>query len=218
MSAHQPPSTVHPEGATGAYSPGRVRTAGLLLAGGAAAWAVGTTIVGDRIQEGIHVLDTVTGMAFVVGVAALAWLVLTTRACGTGVGRAIPVVLLALLAGAFTVNAASLGYATHEEFPLPLMILDAAWPLGQLFVLVMGIAVAVVGRFRGSVRWQPLLCGLWFPVSMLAHLALGSTGSVRVSAAWLVLAHVALGVRLLLRPADVAHQTCAGPGAVRSSW
>ena len=185
------------------YPPGRVRAAGLLLAGGAAAWAVGTTVVGDRIKEGIHLLDTVTGMAFLVGVAALAWIVLVTRASGAGAGRWIPVVLMVVLAGAFALNVASLGYATHDEFPLPLMILDACWPLGQLIVLVMGIAVAIVGCYRGFLRWQPLLCGLWFPVAMLADVTVGAAGSVWVSAAWLLLAHVALGVRLVLRPADV---------------
>ncbi|MCW0213954.1 MAG: hypothetical protein OJJ54_11385 [Pseudonocardia sp.] len=209
MSVHLTPSGVNPEETRGpgvppAPSPGRVRLAGLLLAAGAAAWAVGTVIVGDRIQEGIHALDTITGMAFLVGVAALALLVLATRATGAGKGRALPVVLLVVLAGAFVLNAASFGYATHDEFPAPLMILDACWPLGQLLLLVLGVAVAVVGRYRGLLRWQPLLCGLWFPVSMVAQILLGSTASVYASAAWLVVAHCVLGVRLVLRPGVVA--------------
>jgi hypothetical protein len=203
MSVHPTPPGAHPARTapiTRPYPTGRIRAAGLLLAAGAAAWAVGLVVVGDRVQEGILVLDTVTGMAFLVGVAALAWIVLATRATGSGAGRVLPVILLVLLAGAFALNAASFGYATRDEFPLPLMILDACWPLGQLVVLVMGVVVAARGQFAGLLRWQPLLCGLWFPVSMIAQIILGSAGSVWVSSAWLLLAHVLLGLRLLVQP------------------
>jgi hypothetical protein len=208
MSVHPIPPGAHPATTTASiarpYPTGRIRVAGLLLAGGATAWAVALVVLGDRVQEGVHVLDTVTGMAFLLGVAALTWTVLVTRATGPGAGRVIPVVLLVLLAGAFALNAASFGYATHDEFPLPLMVLDACWPLGQLVVLVMGVLVAARGRFTGLLRWQPLLCGLWFPVSMLAQVLLGPAGSVWVSAAWLLLAHVLLGVRLLVHPAGAS--------------
>ncbi|MED7924422.1 hypothetical protein SMD20_09280 [Nonomuraea sp. LP-02] len=181
--------------------PGHVRAAGLLLAAGATAWAASTVIVGDKIKDGIHDLDTITGMVFVAGLLAFVRLVAVTRGAGDGWTRIIPHGLLVVLAGAFLLNALSFGYARHDDFPLPLMILDACWPLGQLGMLVLGVVIAVKGRYRGALRWLPLLAGAWFPVTMAADLAGGSAVSVYVSAAWLLGMHAHLGVRLAARPA-----------------
>ncbi|MBE3010828.1 hypothetical protein IL992_16725 [Microbispora sp. NEAU-D428] len=206
MSVHITPSNVNPQepaptAAAAPAAPPWTRPAGVLLAAGAAAWAAGTVIVGDDIQKGIQTLDTLTGMLFVAGVFGFVALVLATRATGAGWGRIIPAGLLVSLPGAFLLNALSFGYATHDDFPLPLMILDACWPLSMFGMLVLGIAVAVTGRYRGALRWLPLLAGLWFPVTMAAQIFAGSTASVWVSAAWLLAAHAHIGVRLALRPA-----------------
>ncbi|MEU8271549.1 hypothetical protein AB0B89_30860 [Sphaerisporangium sp. NPDC049002] len=181
--------------------PSRIRVAGLLLAVGAAAWATGIVVVGDKIKEGIQTLDTVTGMLFVVGVFALVWVVLATRGTGRRWGRVVPWGLLVLLPGAFLLNALSFGYATHDDLPLALMILDACWPLSQLGMLALGVAVAVTGRYEGLTRWLPLLAGLWFPVSVVAEIFGGSVVSTYVSAAWLLGTYAHIGLRLALRPA-----------------
>ncbi|MFC4116796.1 hypothetical protein [Nonomuraea zeae] len=204
MSERIVPSSVDPSGtfppARPAARPGHVRATGLLLAAGATAWAVSTVIVGDRIKDGIHDLDTITGMVFVAGLLAFVRLVSATRGAGDGWTRIIPHGLLVVLAGAFLLNALSFGYARHDDFPLPLMILDACWPLGQLGMLVLGVVIAVKGRYRGAVRWLPLLAGAWFPVTVIADLTGGSVVSVYVSAAWLLGVHAHLGVRLAARP------------------
>ncbi|MGI5274117.1 hypothetical protein ACQEUU_33625 [Nonomuraea sp. CA-218870] len=197
MSAHtMSGNTVQPT-----LTPGTIRAAGLLLAIGSAAWATGIAIVGDEIQKGIQTLDTITGMLFVVGLFAYVLVVRATRGAGDGWTRVIPYGLLVFLAGAFLLNALSFGYATHDEFPLPLMILDACWPLSQLGMLALGVTVAVRGRYRGAARWLPLAAGMWFPVTMVAQIFGGSTVSVWVSAAVLLGAHAHLGVRLAARPA-----------------
>ncbi|MEU4580262.1 hypothetical protein ACBI99_17250 [Nonomuraea sp. ATR24] len=175
------------------------RTAGVLLAAGASAWAVGTLVVGEKIQEGIQTLDTVTGMMFAAGVWAFVWRLRADRAGGDRAGRAVPVVLLALLPGAFLLNALSFGYATHDEFPLWLMILDGCWPLSMLGMLVLGVAVAVTGRYRGAMRWLPLVAGCWFPVTMAAQILGGGVVSTYVSAAWLVGTYGVIGVRMAVR-------------------
>ncbi|MCC5576493.1 hypothetical protein IMZ11_12710 [Microtetraspora sp. AC03309] len=207
MSVHIQPSNVNPEDSSSrpsavapAISPGRVRLAGVLLAVGAAAWAAGTVIVGDKIQEGIQTLDSITGMLFVVGVFALVEVVLRTRGTGDRWGRVIPAGLLVLLPVAFLVNALSFGYATYDDFPLALLILDASWPLSQIGMLVLGVAVAVTRRYQGALRWLPLLAGMWFPVSMVAQIVGGSTVSVYVSAAWLLGTHSHIGIRLAASP------------------
>ncbi|MGW5158865.1 hypothetical protein ACWEPN_25605 [Nonomuraea wenchangensis] len=203
MSSHVAPDNVDPHEpvvARSRSSQTRTRISGLLLAAGAVAWSVGTVIVGDRVQEGVQTLDTVTGMVFVAGLFAFVWTVHVTRSAGDGWTRVIPVGLLVLLPGAFVTNALSFGYATYDEFPPALLILDACWPLSQLGMLALGIAVAIRGRLRGAVRWLPLLAGLWFPVTVLAQILGGSTVSVYASAALLLGAHAHLGLRLAIRP------------------
>lgn len=172
------------------------RIAGVLLTIGATAWGIGTIVVGDDIYEGIQTLDTITGMLFVVGVWAFVWRVHVAKAAGTRIGRIIPLGLMVLLPGAFLLNALSFGYATHDEFPLWLMILDACWPLSQLGMLVLGIAIAVTRRFEGSLRWLSLAAGLWFPVSMVAQILAGATASTFVSAAWLIGTYAVIGLRM----------------------
>ncbi|WP_424529947.1 hypothetical protein ACOZ38_10365 [Sphaerisporangium viridialbum] len=181
--------------------PARIRVAGLLLAAGAAAWAAGIVILGDKVQEGVQTLDTITGMLYIAGVFALVWVVLATRGTGDRWGRVIPGGLLVLLPGAFLLNALSFGYAHYDDFPLPLLILDACWPLSMLGMLVLGIAVAVTGRYQGLMRWLPLLAGMWFPVSILAQLFGGPIVSTYVSAAWLLGTYTHIGLRLAARPA-----------------
>ncbi|MEU1387906.1 MULTISPECIES: hypothetical protein [unclassified Nonomuraea] len=203
MSSRIVPSNVNPHEPVVAHppsNPAQVRLSGLLLAAGAVAWSAGTVIVGDRVQDGVQTLDTVTGMLFVAGLFAFVWTVRVTRAAGDGWTRVIPMGLLVLLLGAFVTNALSFGYATYDEFPLPLLILDACWPLSQLGMLALGLAIAIRGRLRGAVRWLPLLAGLWFPVTILAQTFGGSTVSVYASAALLLGAHAHLGLRLAVRP------------------
>ena len=206
MSSHVVPSNVNPNEPVAdrrTVNPARIQLSGVFLAVGATAWAAGTVIVGDKIQEGVQTLDTITGMLFVVGIFAYVWTALSTRGAGDGWTRVIPAGLLVLLPGAFVFNALSFGYVGYDAIPLPLMILDACWPLSQLGMLVLGITIAVKGRYQGAFRWLPLLAGMWFPVAMVAEIFGGSTVSVYVSAAWLLGVHAHLGVRLAARPTDL---------------
>ncbi|MFI0354975.1 hypothetical protein [Actinomadura sp. 9N407] len=208
MSIRVERSHVHPpgdgQGGAAGGQPVAVRLAGLVLAAGAAAWAVGTVIVGDKVSEGIVLTDTVTGMGYVAGLFCLVLVVLSTRATGPRKGRAIPIALLVMLPGAFLFNLISLGHQgkTYEELPPWLMAVDACWPLANLTMLVLGVAVAKVGVYRGFLRWQFLFCGLWLPVSMAGQ-AIGGSASAYVSAVWLLATYTILGLRLALRPADV---------------
>ncbi|WP_214102710.1 hypothetical protein [Acrocarpospora catenulata] len=201
MSVHVKPSNVNPgdPGARSGATPERVRLAGAMLAVGAIAWGIGQVIVGDKIQEGIQTLDTVTGMIYVLGMIGLVWAILATRASGDGFGRLVALGLLVILPGAFLLNVLSFGYASHDDFPLWLAILDACWPLSQLGMLVLGSCVAVARRAAGALRWLPLLAGCWFPVSVIAQIAGGSAVSVWVSAVWLIGVHAQLGVRMAVR-------------------
>lgn len=193
-----------PASATAAGTTG-IRAAGAALAVGPAVWAAGQIVVGDDIRDGVHRIDSITGVCYMLGLFALAVTLLRTGGTGDRKGRAIPVVLMVLLTCGIAFNIGSLGqHATkYEDLPPALMALDAGWPLSQLTMIVVGAAVAVVGRYRGFLRWQVLVCAGWFPVVMVAEAVLGPANSVYVSAAWLIGTYSVLGLRMLVRPGDL---------------
>ncbi|MGJ6967045.1 hypothetical protein ACSDR0_34535 [Streptosporangium sp. G11] len=188
----------------------RVRLAGVTLFCGAVAWGVGTIIAGEGIQTRVTHVSTVTGILYLLGVAALAWVVLATGAAG---GRAIPVAQLVMVAGALVYSFAGFGYERYEDMPLWLAVVDVCWPLANLCTLLMGAAVAWTGRFRGLLRWYPLVCGCWLLVMIPVKNLIGMGVGVYVSAAWLLGSYAVLGLVLALRPAAVLPGGAAAPVA-----
>lgn len=70
---------------------------------------------------------------------------------------------------------------------------DAAWPLSVLFMLVVGIATARAGVFKGWRRFAPIFCGLALPLSLITaalagRQAMGPAFGVMTTAAWGALA------------------------------
>ncbi|WP_030904132.1 hypothetical protein [Streptosporangium amethystogenes] len=171
----------------------------MILAVGSASWAVGTLVSGETIQTRIVVFSTVTEILYLIGVAALAWVIGTTGAAG----RMITSVQLVLLAGALVYSVAGFWYETYDQMPLWLAVVDVCWPLANLCTLVMGGVVAWRGRYRGFLRWHPLLCGSWLIVMIPVKNLLGIGVGIYVSAAWLLGTYAVLGLRLALRPAAV---------------
>ena len=53
-------------------------------------------------------------------------------------------------------------------------VTNIAWPLSMVFMLVVGVTAAVVGRLPVPYRFVPLLCGLAFPISILIAVASGA--------------------------------------------
>ncbi|GIH98647.1 hypothetical protein [Planobispora takensis] len=177
----------------------RVRLAGVALSVGGVAWAAGTIVAGEDIQTHIDHFGTVTGILYLLGVAALAWTIMATGAAAGG--RVIPIAQLVLLAGALVYSFASFGYRLHDDMPGWLVVADVCWPLANLCTLVMGIAVAVAGRWRGLLRWYPLVCGAWLLVMIPVKNTIGMGVGVYVSAAWMLGSYAVLGLLLALRPA-----------------
>lgn len=187
----------------------RVRLAGATLSVGAAAWAVGTVVAGESVQTHITTLSTITGILYLLGVAALAWVILATRAAAGG--RALPVAQLVLVAGALVYSFAGFAYERHADLPSWLFLADVCWPLANLCTLVMGAAVAWAGRWRGLVRWYPLVCGCWLLVMIPVKNMIGMGVGAYVSAAWLLGSYTVLGLVLALRPDVVRHGGTPAP-------
>ena len=52
-------------------------------------------------------------------------------------------------------------------------VLDMFWPLSNINMLVIGIAIAVTGRLKGWRRYIVLLVGLWLPFALGASVLIG---------------------------------------------
>ncbi len=86
----------------------------------------------------------------------------------TVLGIELALIVLAFLFGLFEATGA-LG-----ERSIIWNVANVAWPLSMVFMLVVGITAAVVGRLPVPHRFVPLLCGLAFPVSILFGVATGA--------------------------------------------
>ncbi len=76
--------------------------------------------------------------------------------------------------------------------------LDAFWPVSNLVMVAVGIAVIAARGLPGWRRYVPLAAGLWFPFTVFCMLLLGSweaatpASSLYTAVAWTVLAVVVL--------------------------
>ncbi|MPR36831.1 hypothetical protein [Salmonirosea aquatica] len=73
--------------------------------------------------------------------------------------------------------------------------LDLFWPLSNLVMIGVGIAVIRAKRLQGWKRYVPLACGLWLPFTMLvwSNVPLGfHLTNVHTALAWTLLALVVL--------------------------
>ncbi|GAA1850229.1 hypothetical protein [Actinomadura bangladeshensis] len=218
MTVHVRPSSVYPDEPSGAAPGGlllRTRLTGAAVVAGTAAWITGLLIAGNEIQDEIVPVEIWGSMAFLLGVLCLVALVLSTNATGGGKGRYIAIVEMVLFGPALIWCPLAVAY--DGDTPGWVIPFDLCWPLSMLGMLVLGIAVARVGRYRGLLRRQFLLCGLWLPVAGIGQAVIGDDGGTLPGTAWLGLSYGVLGLRLALTPRIVlpspapAEQGSAGP-------
>jgi len=178
-----------------------VRRLGLTLTTGSLLWAASTFVFGPN-GEGIGArVGDVTGFFFQVGVFALLTAMLRTGATGaTKKARAMIRVEYVLL------GLASLWSLIHGLTPagigdsLPVMVLDVFWPLSMLGMFVIGVKVAVAGRWQGALRAWPLVAETWAVVTVPTFLLFGDGVARWVGGAHLLIGYAALGLLLARRP------------------
>jgi hypothetical protein len=124
--------------------------------------------------------------------------VLSTNATGAGKGRYIAIVEMVLFGPALVWCPLAVAY--DGDTPGWVIPFDMCWPLSMLGMLVIGIAVAKVGRYRGLLRWQLLLCGLWLPVAGVGQAVIGDDGGTIPGTVWLGITYGVLGLRLAFTP------------------
>ena len=180
---------------------GTIRRLGLTLTTGALLWAASTFVFGPN-GEGIGArVGDVTGFFFQVGVFALLTAMLRTGATGVSKkARAMIRVEYVLL------GLASLWSLLHGLTPssiadsVPVMILDIFWPLSMLGMFVIGIKVAVAGRWQGALRVWPVVAETWAVVTVPTFLLFGDGIARWVGGAHLLIGYATLGLLLARRP------------------
>ncbi|WP_007508379.1 hypothetical protein [Pseudofrankia sp. EUN1h] len=211
MSIHLEPSHLQPAPAPAPSAPsapssplppptGRTRPAGIALAAGAVAWAVGTVIAGDQMDKTINTWENLGGLMFQLGLVSLMLVLLSTGATGTRRGRAFPVVELVLLVPAIVWTLGAFTYRHPANEPTWLQVVDVCWPLSMLGMIFVGAAVAKADRWTGSLRWHLLVASLWLIVMIPIKNIAGIVPYTFASAGWLVATYGTLGLRLARRP------------------
>lgn len=178
-----------------------VRRRGALLAGGAATWALATFTVGSMPETSLGwAVQDLGGLVFQVGVWALLGVQAATLATGTGrfARRMIPVERV-VLAVAMVWSLLHGAVPAWRDAPW-LAVLDVFWPLSMLGMFVIGVKVAVAGRWRGAARGWPLLAESWAVVTVPTFVVAGEALGNVVGGVHLLLGYTGLGLLLVLRP------------------
>lgn len=192
-------STPRPHSATPRHA--TIRTGGVAMAIGAATWAVGVAIVGFKpdSEAGIRTND-LTGLVFQCGLLALVHVHVMTRATGTKRRNRwmleVERVLL-VCAIAWTLSHALLPTQRDATW---MSVLDFSWPLSMLGMFLIGVTIALKGRWRGAPRAWALIAETWAIVTIPALGVLGDAAGTAVGVAHLLLGYAVLGLLLAARP------------------
>ncbi|MGW4946456.1 hypothetical protein ACWEOZ_33280 [Actinoplanes sp. NPDC004185] len=184
-----------------AASAASVRRTGWFVAAGGAIWAATMYAVNPQTTDpsGITLID-LGSLPFQFSLFALVTAQLRTGATGiTRVARGmlrVEYVLLAL---------ATLWTILHGAVPafrddLWLSVLDAFWPLSMVGMFVIGVKIAVAGRWRGPARVWPLVAESWAVVTVPSFAILGMGVGQYIGATHAALGYGCLGLILALRP------------------
>ncbi|WP_433291555.1 hypothetical protein ACQP2F_25755 [Actinoplanes sp. CA-030573] len=178
-----------------------VRRTGRLVAGGAAVWAAAMAVYNPQDTDPTAMLVNDLGaLPFQISLFALVTTQLRTAATGTSrLARGLLRVEYALL------TLATLWTVLHAAMPgsrdaVWMHALDMFWPLSMLGMFVIGVKIAVTGRWRGPARFWPVVAESWAVVTVPAMGVFGATVGQFVGVAHLLVGYTTLGLILALRP------------------
>ena len=107
----------------------------------------------------------VWGLLYITGWMASLEALRRLKLAGSGrFGNRIIGVVLATLTMANVSNVWQLIAPTYK--PLLFTVLDIGWPVSNVLMLGVGVAVLRAKRLQGWQRWVPLAVGAWFPLTM----------------------------------------------------
>jgi hypothetical protein len=178
-----------------------VSRTGWFVAAGSLIWAASMAAVNPQATDNLSTVITDVGaLPFQFSLFALVTLQLRTAATGTTrVARGMLRTEYGLL------SLATLWTILHAAVPafrddLWMAILDVFWPLSMLGMFVIGVKIALAGRWKGKARVWPLVAESWAVVTVPAFGIFGAEIARFVGAGHLLIGYVTLGVILALRP------------------
>ena len=170
------------------------RRHGLALTVGATAWAVGLAVFGVNGSGLGQAVEHGAGGLFQVGLLCLLRVLWRTRALGEGrLARAVLRVEAAVvvLAMGSTIGAAA---RIDDLDQLGWILLDVCWPLSMMGMFLIGIRIAVAGRWSGASRWWPMVAESWAVVTIPTMAVLGQEAVRYVGSTHLLLGYGVLGL------------------------
>jgi hypothetical protein len=168
---------------------------GRVLTAGALAWAATMAFVGidPQTRSGELAFSLSSGL-FQVGLLFLLRTLWRTQALGTGrLARAVlrvEAVAVVLAIGSTTGD----GLGLTDMDKVGWMVLDAFWPLSMLGMFLIGIRIAVAGRWKGVTRFWPMVAESWAVVVIPTLGIFGDTAAHWVACLHLVVGYAVLGV------------------------
>jgi hypothetical protein len=169
---------------------------GRMLSVGAAMWAVATAFTGvdpgDSTTE-LLVFGVGSG-AFQIGLYGLLRALWLTQALGTGrlahFFLRLEALFVTLAIGSTLVDMFGISDLSEPGW----LLLDAFWPISMLGMFLIGIRIAVAGRWRGASRFWPLVAESWAVVTIPTLGLFGYTAATVVSCVHLLVGYTVLGV------------------------
>ncbi len=169
---------------------------GALLSVGALAWSASIVTLGvDPAGNPNELLLFGLGSGlFQLGLLALLRVLWRTRALGKGrIARAALIVESVLVTFAIASTLADAFQLSDLDQPA-WAALDAFWPLSMLGMFVIGVRIAIAGRWTGVTRFWPLVAESWAVVVLPINGVLGGEVAQFVAAAHLIAGYTVLGV------------------------
>jgi hypothetical protein len=168
---------------------------GRVLTAGALAWAGTMAFVGiDPQTDSGEMAFSLSSGLFQVGLLFLLRTLWRTQALGTGrLARAVLRVEAVAVCLAIA-STASDGLGLTDFDKIQYVVLDAFWPLSMLGMFLIGIRIAIAGRWQGVTRFWPMVAESWAVVTIPALAIFGDTVGHVVACAHLVVGYAVLGV------------------------
>lgn len=179
------------------------RRQGLLLTAGAVVWATGMVLFGlDPATRAGEMGYSLTSGIFQLGLLGLVQVLWRTDALGTGrVAKAalgVQVGLVTLAIGSTVADGIGVSDLTQPGWAL----LDAFWPFSMLGMFLIGVRIAVAGRWRGVRRIWPLLAESWAVVTIPTLMVFGPLAAQIVAPLHLLAGYAVLGVLVATKPGE----------------
>lgn len=184
----------------------QVRLLGMAVSGGALVWAVSHVTVGANPDTYVGIcLRELSALLFQLGVFALLRVQLRTRATGTSRAALAMLQVEHVLLALATLWTVLYGVSFAASLPWRdaswLAVLDGFWPLSMFGMALLGIPLALAGRWRGAARFWSLVAQSWAVVVVPTFVVVGPGRLTDLLAAGhLVVGYVVLGLLLVLRP------------------